>query len=534
MSNRRLGTWRWAVGLIALLGLLASACGSSSDSATPEVSTPEPTAPATAAVPDAATLDTEADVASDTDVEVPPNDLLANVVVIDPAALPFTDAMNTNAATSDEDDANVGCPSPENDASVWYSITPTIDMRLSVSAEGSDFPAGVSAASGEPGSLQLIECRPFAFVVEAEANVTYHFQVFDGEDPSSQGGNLVFRVEEAPELVRESTEGLAPLGQEFVETVAGDIEVTDGAFMFAVVDAHGEAVAGSNGVDGDGNAPTATDVFRIGSITKVFTSAATLTLVEDGVVDLDAPASRYVSRVPVPDDVTVRDLLRHTSGIYNYTDDPDFIPSTFDAPDRFWTPEEVVAVVVDQPSLFEPGSEFRYSNTNYVILGVLIEEVTGQQYHEVLRERIISPLGLSSTYLAGFEGGPEVFDPYEHEGDADYDYTSVASGAWSAGAMVSSAGDLHTLFTALFDEEIVSSDLVAQMIDGTEYGFGMELFQSGEGLFGHGGGIPGYVTFVLHSPESGVTGFLVSTDPVADNRYAIDKMFEGFAALASD
>ena len=330
-----------------------------------------------------------------------------------------------------------------------------------------------------------------------------------------------------------STEGLAPLGQDFVETVASDIEVSDGAFMFVVVDAQGEAVAGSNGVDGAGNAPVATDVFRIGSITKVFTSLTTLTLVEDGLVDLDAPAGQYVSRVPVPDDVTVRDLMRHTSGIYDIVEDRSFWPP-FDEPDRVWTAEEVVAVVADQPSMFEPGSEFSYSSTNYTILGVLIEEVTGQQYHEVVRERIIGPLGLSSTYLAGFEDGPEVFDPYEHEGNADYDYTSVASVAGSSGGMVSSAEDLHVLFTALFDDQIVSPALVAQTIDGDEYGLGMQLVESDQGLFGHSGGMPGYSTFVRHSPESGVTALLVATDPEADRSYAVEKLIEGFAALTSD
>lgn len=178
-----------------------------------------------------------------------------------------------------------------------------------------------------------------------------------------------------------------------------------------------------------------------------------------------------------------------------------------------WTPEDVVTVVADEPTLFEPGSEFRYSNTNYAILGVLIEEVTQQSYHQVVRERILSPLELSSTYLAGYEEGQALFDPYEHEGDAEFDYTSVEFGAWSAGAMVSSAGDLHTLFAALFDNQIVSSDFVAETTDGDEYGLGMELRELGEGLFGHSGGIPGYRTFVRHSPESGVTVFLASTDP---------------------
>lgn len=335
------------------------------------------------------------------------------------------------------------------------------------------------------------------------------------------------------EPIRTSTEGLAPLGQEYVDTVAGDIFVADGAVMFAAVDAQSEAVAGSNGVDSAGNAPTTTDVFRIGSITKVFTAVATLTLVDDGVVDLDAPASQYVTRIPVPADVTVRHLLSHRSGIVDHRSDPLLTP------DRLWTPEEWLAGLESQPSLFEPGTQYSYSSANFQILGVLIEEVTGQPYHQALRERIISPLGLSSTYLAAFETGQEVFDPWDPEGNPNYDYTSLASSSWSAGGMVSSAGDLHTMFTALFNDQIVSSGLVAQMIDGDDYGLGLqfdglgpELQAQEEGIFGHVGVVRGYLTVVRHSPETGDTVFLASTDSYSDPTYALEKMIEGFAALS--
>ena len=529
LSNRAVYVCRFVL-LLATIAL--TACGSGGDDVgTAEAANEDPTAVAEVE-------ESEADEAESTptpdDAEVAANDLLANSVVIDTAGLPFTDTVNTSAATSDEDDDDVDCPGPPTNASVWYSITPESDTRITVSAEGSDYAVGISAASGEPGSLQLIECRPFDFVVEAQADVTYYFQVFDSEDSASQGGNLVFSAKEAPALDRQSTEGLAPLGQEFIDAVASDTEVTDGTFTFAVVDSEGEAIAGSNGTDAAGNAPTATDVFRIGSITKVFTSAVVLTLVDDGVVDLDAAANTYVTRVPVPDDVTVRDLLRHTSGIFNYTDVASFFPAVLDAPDRLWTPEEVVAVIADEPSVFEAGAEFGYSNTNYAILGVLIEEVTQRPYHDIVRERIISPLDLSSTYLAGYESGQEVFDPYEHEGAAGFDYTSLASSAWSAGAMVSSAGDLHTLFTALFDDQIVPSELVEQMTNGDEYGLGIELGEANQGLFGHSGGINGYETFVRHSVDSGTTAFLASTDPNADTRYAREKLFEGFATLATE
>ncbi|MFW2332433.1 serine hydrolase, partial [Ilumatobacter sp.] len=130
--------------------------------------------------------------------EPPANDLFANAVVIDPTALPFAAAVDTTGATADDDDLAVGCPAPATDASVWYSITPTRDVKLLVSPDGSDYSVGISALTGDAGSFELIECRPFAFVIEAEADVTYHVQVFDGQDDGQgNGGNLTFSIEEA-------------------------------------------------------------------------------------------------------------------------------------------------------------------------------------------------------------------------------------------------------------------------------------------------------------------------------------------------
>lgn len=461
----------------------------------------------------------------------PPNDLLADAIEIDPTSLPFTTTVDTTSATADADDDRAGCPAPRSDASVWYTLVSPVDMRVKVSGDGSDFPVGISAISDEDGSFELFECRPFAFEVAIAAGTPYVFQVFDGEDPASAGGTLAFTVEE---VERQPTDALAPLGAEFAETVAGNVAVTDGAFMFAVVAEDGEVISGSTGTDADGQEPSPSDVFRVGSITKVFTSLAVLSLVEDGLVALDDAASDHVSRVPVPADVTVRDLLRHTSGIENYTEGDDFFPELFADPARVWTPEDTVELVGEAPPLFEPGSEFSYSNTNYTILGVLIEELTGRAYHEVVRERILDPLGLASTYLAGFEDGPGVFQPYDPESDGDDDYTSIATSAWAGGAMVSSADDLHRFFTALFDNEIVSDALVAEMLVGDDYGLGIELGEAANGLYGHSGGIPGYETFVRHSPDLGMTGFVVSTDQAADTRYGVDQLLEGFVRLAGE
>jgi len=243
--------------------------------------------------------------------------------------------------------------------------------------------------------------------------------------------------------------------QRLLEDIVAKVLVSEGAALAVMIDGDGNALEATNGTGDNGAVPTSRDLFRVGSITKVFTALATLTLVEEGVVERDAEASAYLSRVEVPEGVTVRDLLQHTSGILDVVA-PNVL---FERPDRVWSPEEIL----DEwraPGTLETGAGFTYASSNYFLLGVLLEEVTGQSFHEVVRERLIGPLELADTYLAHHEDGGTPFDPYAPRDVENYDYTSIATGAWSAGAMVSSAPDLHRLFSALFDGQVISEDLL--------------------------------------------------------------------------
>lgn len=307
-----------------------------------------------------------------------------------------------------------------------------------------------------------------------------------------------------------------------------------GAFMVVVLDADGAATHGATGTNPDGNPPTPQDGFRIGSITKTFTAALVMALVDDGMVDLDDPVSEHITRVDVPEGVTVRDLLQHTSGIPNYTDEPTFPERMLaDGGSRVWTPESAIEMVADRPTAFEPGTQFAYSNTNYLMLGILVEEVGGKPLATQLHERIIDPLRLNGTYLAGAEDGPEPFGAYSgvsgRTKEIDFDYTATATDAWAAGAMVSTAGDLHTLLRALFDGTLVSAEALEAMTENDEYGFGIVKWASPAGLFGHGGGIPGYGTLVAHHPGSGATAFWVATNDAVDFGRAVDPVAERLA-----
>ncbi len=310
----------------------------------------------------------------------------------------------------------------------------------------------------------------------------------------------------------------------------GDVRIPEdlGSVIVALVEPDGSIVQASRTAGADVPTVDADDLFRVGSITKVFTSALTLMLVEDGLVDLDAPAGDYITRVPMPEGVTVRHLLGHRSGIATYTNDEFFEEVGLDD-GRVWTPEEMVAIIADEPADFDPGTDFTYSNTNFILLGVLIEEVVGETYDDALRSRILEPLGMPDTYVDGVEDGADVALSYtgfftESLEPITADYTGIATSAWSAGALVSTPADLHLFFTALFDGELINDNLLDEMTTAPEgYGLGIEVNPRdlGDGLYGHGGSIMGFNTMVIHAPETGRTGFWAATADSFDPHPAI-------------
>jgi D-alanyl-D-alanine carboxypeptidase len=244
-----------------------------------------------------------------------------------------------------------------------------------------------------------------------------------------------------------------------------------------------------------------------------------LTLVEEGAVELDRPASDYVERLPLPDGVTVRHLLSHRSGLADHTQAAIYGDEE-QGESRAWSPEELYGFVSEQAPVFEPGTGFEYGNVGYLVAAVLVEEVTSQPYHQVLRERILEPLGLESTYLSHFEDGLESVAGFAGAGSgqvwpADFDFTAIDTTLWSAGGMVSTAADLHRFATALADGEVVDQSLVHEMLtpvgtaDGVrrhpavphEYGLGVALFDTPETVFGAFGNVPGYHALLLHAPD---------------------------------
>jgi D-alanyl-D-alanine carboxypeptidase len=259
-----------------------------------------------------------------------------------------------------------------------------------------------------------------------------------------------------------------------------------------------------------GQPPQPVQTFRVASQTKAFVATIVLQLVADGRVGLDAPVSRYLPRLlPDGDQVTVRQLLNHTSGLY----DPQVevyqtLQDIYDLRFEHWTPRQVMALANDNGLLFPPGTAWSYSNTNYVVAGLLIERVTGTSIARQLERRLIRPLALRHTWFPTSTAAlpPPRLHGYLPLDDqpplADADITRFnPSFFWASGALVSNVDDLDRFYDALFDGRLPPKRLLAEMLTpvdtgapGTGYGLGLEIYSlpCGATMVGHTGALPGY------------------------------------------
>jgi len=292
----------------------------------------------------------------------------------------------------------------------------------------------------------------------------------------------------------------------------------------------------------DGQPMDIDTAFRVGSISKLFVSTMVLQLVDAGLVDLDAPLSTYLPETSVGGDVTVRSLLSHRSGIPSYTDQPGFFDEAFDDLERSLSIDEVLDYVADVPA-GEPDQVYSYSNTNYILLGQLLETVGDSDLESALLTRIVEPLGLEATTfdvdgsripdtLAGGWSG----DTFK--GDPAAPYEAISSGAWSAGSLVSTTADLATFLTSLFEGELVSDELLAEMLDTEPDGYGLGIGSTdlmlgnvgSKAFYGHNGGIPGYISVLAGDPETGDIVVLLSNSEALDPHAAAAEILRAWAA----
>ena len=255
----------------------------------------------------------------------------------------------------------------------------------------------------------------------------------------------------------------------------------------AVLDADGslsEATAGTQTTDA-GGAPVDLDVpWNIGSLTKTMVAVVVLQLADEGRIDLDAGIAQYMPDLAGADEITPRQLLQHTSGLNDYEN----LPAVLDDRQRPWTPDEMIAVAEAAGRVGVPGGEFHYSNTNYVVLGRIIEQVTGNAWSDEVQSRIAEPLGMADTSLLVEPSTPgyAVVDG----GFADATHVEDPSLGGAAGGMQSTGRDLVKFGAALFGGTLLSPESLQQMqtfVPGDDlseygithsYGLGLERYET--------------------------------------------------------
>jgi len=256
--------------------------------------------------------------------------------------------------------------------------------------------------------------------------------------------------------------------------------------------------------------------FRVGSITKTFVSTVVLQLVGEGRLRLTDSVQRWLpGLLPGGREITLRHLLQHTSGLYNYTDDlfvsdEEFLRNRF----RTYRPRELVAIANRHDPLFPPGTRWSYSNTNYIVLGLVVERVTGRPYGASVAQRILRPLSLEHTWSPGVI--PAIPGPHAHgylpvvrNGQTvPVDVTALnPSVAWAAGEMISTTRDLNRFYGGLLSCRLLSPALLREMktiAPEGQYGLGLQriALPDGRELWGHTGGIPGYLSVSLTSDDA--------------------------------
>jgi CubicO group peptidase (beta-lactamase class C family) len=253
-------------------------------------------------------------------------------------------------------------------------------------------------------------------------------------------------------------------------------------------------------------------VFRIGSITKQFTAACIMMLTEEGKISLNDEITKFIPDYPTGGNkITIHNLLNHTSGIKSYDDISDYYSTIRDDLE----PDELVNLFKNEPMDFRPGEQFRYSNSGYFLLGIIIERISGKTFEEYVNERIFRPLGMKNSnhgnhgcIIPNRAAGYQQADT----GFVNADYLSMTQFT-ANGSLLSTADDLWIWTKALFSGKLLSQESLRLMTTPAvyaggktqDYGYGLWLKPLfGEKSISHNGGINGFLTYVIYLPEKDI------------------------------
>jgi D-alanyl-D-alanine carboxypeptidase len=269
-----------------------------------------------------------------------------------------------------------------------------------------------------------------------------------------------------------------------------------------------------------------TDMLLQGSVGKTYAAAIGMRLLHKGAFNLNDKVSKYLgdyawyARVPNTADITIRMLMNHTSGVMRYEFKPAFMQHLTANPDKVWTPQELISYVLDEKPAFEAGKGWEYSDTNYILLAMIIEKVTGKKYYELLTNDILKPFKLSHTLPStsrkleglaqGYAGEANEFGGKNKVIGDDGLFIINPQFEWTGGGVYSTTLDLAIWGKLLYEGKVFDKSLLPVMLDGvpaklgpdSKYGLGVILRPSPFGsTYGHSGFFPGYLTELVYFPE---------------------------------
>ena len=263
-----------------------------------------------------------------------------------------------------------------------------------------------------------------------------------------------------------------------------------------------------------------------GSVGKTYFAALAMQLIGSGLLELDAPVARYLGhhdwyeRIPNAGGITVRHLMTHTSGVMRYEFKETFTTDLSAQPDKHWLPEELLAYVLDEEASFVQGEGWEYSDTNFILLGMIMEEITGKACYDLIQERLLDPLGLENTVPSSSRLIPGLIQGYAGPGNpfGGTDEVVLPDGLfvinpqfeWAGGGFASTTSDLAAWARALYTGKAFDPALLPLMLDGvparlgpgSRYGLGVILTDTPAGPSqGHSGFFPGYLTEMAYFPD---------------------------------
>lgn len=262
------------------------------------------------------------------------------------------------------------------------------------------------------------------------------------------------------------------------------------------------------------------DHVRIASITKTFVATVILQLVDEGALTLDDSLESHVTGVPNGADITIRQVLGMDAGIYDFVNDPVIAEDYAVDPLLPFTPEDALAIIRSSTPDFAPGERVQYSNSNYVLLGFILEQLTGQTAEIAIAERILDPLGMTNTTFPTTADMPEPYLPGYADDAAGAPLRDVTRSnpdiPWTSGAMISTLADLRIWARALAGGTLLTPETQAARLEfgslATEpvtVGYGLGILAI-NGLIGHNGGILGYSSWMVHAVEEDATVVVVT------------------------